>query len=187
VREAARVVAGAGIAQAMGTMSLIARCRTVALVLPIALVSVPPSWVAPRAEGLAAVAPVQRASSLVELANLQRDKAGLRPLRPNTQLMKAAQTQAEQGASVRRLAHVLPEARYPRPQDRLEASGYPWRAFAENIAYGQSDPTSATEAWMKSPDHRKNLLNPTYTELGTGYALDDSGRPYYVQVFGRPL
>ena len=40
---------------------------------------------------------------------------------------------------------------------------------------------------MKSPGHRKNLLSPAYTELGTGYATDNRGRAYYVQVFGRPL
>ncbi len=101
--------------------------------------------------------------------------------------MRAAQTQAEQTASARRLEHVLPDARYPRPEDRLDASGYGWRAWAENIAFGQKTPSDAVEAWMQSPGHRKNLLNPKYTELGTGLAIDATGRPYYVQVFGRPL
>ena len=34
--------------------------------------------------------------------------------------------------------------------------------------------------------HRTNILNPDFTELGTGYATDRKGRPYYVQVFARP-
>jgi uncharacterized protein YkwD len=141
-----------------------------------------------RAEGEASS--VERPSSvstLLELANAQRAKAGLAPLRANSQLMRAAQTQAEQTATVRRLEHVLPDAKYPRPEDRLDASGYPWRAWAENIAFGQPTPSDAVEAWMQSPGHRKNLLNPKYTELGTGVAVDATGRPYYVQVFGRPL
>jgi uncharacterized protein YkwD len=41
--------------------------------------------------------------------------------------MQAAQTQADQTASARVLQHVLPGAKYPRPEDRLDASGYPWR------------------------------------------------------------
>ena len=52
---------------------------------------------------------------------------------------------------------------------------------------GHQSTSEAIEAWMKSPDHRKNLLSAAYTELGTGYATDAAGRPYYVQVFGRPL
>ena len=135
----------------------------------------------------AAAAPGGRAGALVELANQQRSRAGLPPLRANSQLMRAAQTQAEQSASLGKMAHVLPEARYPRPEDRLEASGYDWRAFAENIAMGQQSTSEAIEAWMNSPGHRKNLLSAAYTELGTGYATDASGRPYYVQVFGRPM
>ena len=142
-----------------------------------------------RAEGEAGAAleRTERVSALLELANAQRATAGLPPLRANSQLMRAAQTQAEQTASARRLEHVLPDARYPRPEDRLDVSGYGWRAWAENIAFGQKTPSDAVEAWMQSPGHRKNLLNPRYTELGTGVAIDATGRPYYVQVFGRPL
>ncbi len=142
-----------------------------------------------RAEGTAA-ATIDRTEpigTLLELANAQRAKAGLPPLRQNPQLMQAAQAQAEQTAAARRMEHVLPDARYPRPQDRLDASGYPWRAWAENIAFGQRTPSDAVAAWMESPGHRRNLLNPSYTELGAGMAVDATGRPYYVQVFGRPL
>jgi uncharacterized protein YkwD len=157
---------------------------TLALLLGVAGVTVPL-----RAEGEAgaSIERTERVSTLLELANAQRAKAGLQPLRANSQLMQAAQTQAEQTASARQLQHVLPDAKYPRPEDRLVASGYPWRAWAENIAFGQRTPSDAVEAWMQSPGHRKNLLNPRYTELGTGVAIDATGRPYYVQVFGRPL
>ena len=40
---------------------------------------------------------------------------------------------------------------------------------------------------MTSAGHRANMLNAAYTELGTGYAVDARGRPYFVQVFGKPL
>lgn len=144
----------------------------------------------PKAESAragAAAAPATRAVALAELANEHRSRAGLPPLRTNAALMRAAQTQAEQSASLGKMAHVLPGARFPRPEDRLDASGYPWRAFAENIATGQRSMSEAIEAWMKSPSHRKNMLSATYTEMGTGYATDDNGRAYYVQVFGRPM
>jgi uncharacterized protein YkwD len=151
----------------------------------IALLSWPPVT-ALRAEGTARIVRSDRVGSLLELANAERAKVGVPPLHADTKLMKAAQAQAEQAAAAGRLQHVLPGARYPRPQDRLDAFGYPWRAFAENIAYGHADAAAAIDAWMHSPGHRKNLLSPAYTELGTGFATDSAGRPYDVQVFGRP-
>lgn len=89
-------------------------------------------------------------------------------------------------ASVGRMAHVLPEAEYPEPLDRLSVVGYQWQAYAENVAYGQGSPEAALDAWMSSSGHRANILNGGLTELGTGVARDGAGRPYYVQVFGNP-
>ena len=59
------------------------------------------------------------------------------------------------------------------------------QAWAENLAFG-FDPAAVVGGWMASPGHRANILNPTYTETGVGFALDRSGRRYYAQVFGRP-
>ncbi len=164
---------------------LAAHLRTLALGAVIALLTWPPAT-ALRAEGGGRPARSERIASLLELANARRAKEGVPGLRADAKLMQAAQAQAEQAAAAGRLQHVLPEARYPRPQDRLDAFGYPWQAFAENIAYGHPDAAATIDAWMKSPGHRKNLLSPTYTELGTGYATDAAGRSYDVQVFGRP-
>jgi uncharacterized protein YkwD len=126
-------------------------------------------------------------NSIVDLTNVERSRAGVSPLRVEGRLMKAAQLQAEQMASLGRMDHVLRDGRYPAPQDRLAAAGYKWRAYAENIAYGQRGPEDVTGSWMGSKGHRANMLSGAYTELGTGYAVDDRGRSYYVQVFGKPL
>ena len=126
-------------------------------------------------------------NSIADLTNVERSRAGVSPLRVEGRLMKAAQLQAEQMAALGRMDHVLRGGTYPAPQDRLAAAGYRWRAFAENIAYGQRGPQDVTESWMASSGHRANMLNGAYTELGTGYAVDDRGRSYFVQVFGKPL
>lgn len=161
------------------------RGSRLAIGLVLGLMALLHTAASPRAEG--EDARVEGVEPLLDLANAQRSRAGRAPLRMSAQLMRAAQIQAEQTATLGRLEHVLPGARYPRPQDRLAASGYPWRAFAENIAFGHRTPSEAVEAWMRSPAHRKNLLSPDYTELGTGRATDASGKVYYVQVFGRPM
>jgi uncharacterized protein YkwD len=126
-------------------------------------------------------------NSIADLTNVERSRAGVSPLRVEGRLMKAAQLQAEQMASLGRMDHVLSDGPYPGPQDRLAAAGYRWRAYAENIAYGQRDPEDVTGSWMGSKGHRTNMLSGAYTEIGTGYAVDSRGRSYYVQVFGRPM
>ena len=39
-------------------------------------------------------------------------------------------------------------------------------------------------AWMNSPEHRANILNPTYTEIGVAIAMDAAGRLFFTQEFG---
>jgi uncharacterized protein YkwD len=126
------------------------------------------------------------AATLVTLTNAERANAGLAILRAEGRLMHAAQLHADQMVAAGVMAHELPGAPYPTPRDRLEAAGYAWRLFGENIAFGQRTPAEAIGAWMASPGHRANMLNAGFTELGTGYAVDAAGRAYYVQVFGRP-
>jgi uncharacterized protein YkwD len=125
-------------------------------------------------------------STIVQMTNAERSKAGLSSLRTNSRLMQAAQLHADQMAQLRRLDHVIDGAQYPRPEDRLAAAGYQWQAYGENIALGQSSAAAAMEAWMNSSGHRANILNGNLSEIGVGFARDSGGRPYYVQVFGRP-
>jgi len=136
---------------------------------------------APAAGGVSATA-----STIVQLTNAERSNAGLPSLRINGQLMEAAQLHAEQMVRLGRLEHVLSGAQYPRPEDRLAAAGYQWSAYAENIAMGQSTAAAAMDSWMHSSGHRANILSSSVTEIGIGFARDSAGRPYYVQVFGRP-
>lgn len=101
--------------------------------------------------------------------------------------MRAAQLQADQMAQAAHMEHVLPDARYPRAADRLAAVDYRWRAYGENVAFGQASAENVVDSWMHSRGHRTNILNSTFTEMGAGYAVDRTGRPYYVQVFATPL
>jgi uncharacterized protein YkwD len=127
------------------------------------------------------------AAEVVDLTNVERTRHGRMGLRANSRLMRAAQIQAEQMARAGQLAHVLPSAAYPRSEDRLAATDYRWQTYGENVALGQSNATEVLKSWMHSPGHRTNILNRDFTEMGAGYAIDRAGRPYYVQVFARPL
>ena len=43
-------------------------------------------------------------------------------------------------------------------------------ALAENVGMGRTGP-SLQAAFMKSPEHRRNMLDPTYTEVGIGVVV----------------
>ena len=122
----------------------------------------------------------------MRLTNDERAAAGIPALQTNSQLTSAAQLHAEQMAAARQLAHTLPDATYPTVEDRLTAAGYAWQSYGENVASGYAGPAQAMSGWMQSAGHRANILATSFTEIGAGYALDSDGRPYYVQVFGRP-
>ena len=127
------------------------------------------------------------AAEVVDLTNVERTHDGRTALRANPRLMRAAQIHAEQMARTGQMAHVLPSAAYPRTEDRLAAADYRWQAYGENVALGQSNAAAVLDSWMHSRGHRTNILNRDFTEMGAGYAVDRTGRPYYVQVFARPL
>jgi uncharacterized protein YkwD len=132
-------------------------------------------------------APSRVAADVVTLTNVERTHYQRAALRANARLMRAAQLQAEQMAEASHMAHVLPDAPYPRMEDRIAAAAYRWQMLGENVAFGQANAAKVVDSWMHSSGHRTNILNASFTEMGVGYAVDRSGRPYYVQVFGRPL
>ena len=49
---------------------------------------------------------------------------------------------------------------------RINRSGFPWNAVGENVASGQETPESVFQAWMASPGHRANILNPAFQFVG---------------------
>jgi uncharacterized protein YkwD len=126
-------------------------------------------------------------TEVVDLTNVERTRNRRASLRANARLMHAAQIQAEQMARTGQLAHVLPKAAYPSAGDRLAAADYRWQAYGENVALGQSSAKEVLDSWMHSRGHRTNILNPDFTEMGAGYAIDEARRPYYVQVFARAV
>src|SRR5262245_41098856 len=126
-------------------------------------------------------APAAGSSAATELAsctNAGRRQAGLAPFTVSSSLMRAAQLQADQMASMGQMAHSLPGARYPEPKDRLAAVGYTWQAYAENVAYGQGSPASAITSWMEASGHRANILNPGLKALGTAVDYGSDRRLY---------
>jgi uncharacterized protein YkwD len=120
---------------------------------------------------------------LLDLTNDERAKKGLPPLRPNKKLFQAARAHSANMAKQDTLAHTLDDKG---PADRLKEVGYQNRGWAENCAAGQQTAAQVVESWMESKDHRANILNKEYVEIGIGSAANEKGTLYYTQVFGAP-
>lgn len=121
------------------------------------------------------------ADQVILLTNQNRVAQGLSPLEQSAQLQKAAQDHANDMAKQNYFSHIGING--STLASRVSATGYPWSALGENIARGQSEATTVVTGWMQSPGHRGNILDPSFREMGVGYAQGSSG-PYWVQVFG---
>jgi len=111
---------------------------------------------------------------------------GLPPLRANARLMEAELIHANQMAEARKSAHTIAGARYPTLESRFQAVGYQYFGAAENIAWNQRSAREVMASWMSSSGHRRNILDPSLTEMGAAVAHSSRGEPYWVQVFGHP-
>ncbi|MFF0295247.1 sigma-70 family RNA polymerase sigma factor [Kitasatospora sp. NPDC004614] len=120
---------------------------------------------------------------VLDLVNAQRAQAGCPALSANGQLAEAAQEQSDDMADREFFDHTNPDGEGP--QQRIDAAGYEWSGWGENIARGQKDPAAVMASWMNSPGHRANILNCEFTELGVG-VHQGAGGPWWTQDFGTP-
>lgn len=118
---------------------------------------------------------------VVELVNIERQKAGLPALTLDSQLANVARLKSKDMATNNYFAHQSPT--YGSAGDMLNKFGIRWSAWGENIAYGQNTPEIVVNAWMNSPGHRANILSAKFGKIGVGYVVNENGRPYWTQIF----
>ncbi|MEU3574263.1 CAP domain-containing protein [Kitasatospora sp. NPDC036755] len=123
------------------------------------------------------------AQQVVNLVNAERAKAGCGPVSAEPRLASAAQSHSDDMADRNYFDHASPEGDHA--DHRIEAAGYSWSTWGENIARGQKDPAAVMESWMNSPGHRANILNCSFKQLGVGVRTGANG-PWWTQVFAAP-
>lgn len=107
-------------------------------------------------------------SGLLQNTNAERAVSGLGSLAINGQLNQAAQAKANDMASRDYWSHNTPEG--AQPWAFITNAGYSYQTAGENLAYGFDSSTSTITAWMNSPEHRANVLNSSYSDVGFGIA-----------------
>ncbi len=71
--------------------------------------------------------------------------------------------------------------------ERIETAGYTgWMAAGENIAAAQTSAQQVVSGWMSSDGHCANIMEPSFTEIGIGYAHVPGSyySTYWTQDFG---
>lgn len=106
--------------------------------------------------------------SLLDDTNAQRQADSELALSIDPQLTAAAQAKANDMVAKNYWSHNTPDGRTP--WSFIEATGYSYDEAGENLAYGFSDASSTVTGWMNSPEHRANILNQDYAQVGFGIA-----------------
>lgn len=108
------------------------------------------------------------ASSLLISTNQARASAEELPLHPNPQLSAAAQAKADDMVARNYWSHDTPDGK--QPWTFVAATGYNYQTAGENLAYGFADAGDVLKGWMSSTEHRANVLNIGYKDVGFGVA-----------------
>lgn len=118
---------------------------------------------------------------VLDLVNAERTKRGISALTLDSNLSNVATKKSQDMVNKNYFDHTSPT--YGSPFDMMKQFGISYRTAGENIAKGQKTPQEVVTAWMNSEGHRKNILNPNFTNLGVGIAKDSKGTTYWTQMF----
>ena len=121
----------------------------------------------------------QAINEIVELVNIERKKAGLKPLKLSRELLRPAAIRAREITTL--FSHTRPNGM----SFDTAFYGIIYKTVGENIAAGQTSSKMVMQQWMDSPGHRANILNKKYRYIGVAYLYDENTRykHFWVQHF----
>jgi len=103
-------------------------------------------------------------SSLLSQMNVVRSQHGLRPLAVDLHLERAARAHSHEMVTTGVFTHGAFGSRML----RFDVTG---SLAGENLAWGtgyRGSPQGVVAAWLASPEHRANLLRPSFRRVGIG-------------------
>ena len=110
----------------------------------------------------------QLESSVLDDINAFRAEHGLARLRLNVELTTAARAHSQQMAQKGYFAHESADGSvFWKRMRGYYASAHSW-SVGENLLWSSPgiDGARALKMWLASPEHRKNLVNPRWREIG---------------------
>ncbi|MCU1501518.1 MAG: Cysteine-rich secretory protein family protein [Ilumatobacteraceae bacterium] len=124
------------------------------------------------------------ATTVVQIVNQQRAAAGVPAVAENVLLDAAAKVQSADQASRQVMTHSGADG--SDAGQRLEIVGFAWSTWGENVAAGQATPSQVMDAWMNSSGHRRNILDPAFTNIGVASTQGANGVVYWTMDLATP-
>lgn len=119
---------------------------------------------------------------VIDLVNAERAKAGVAAVSWGDTCTSAANLRATEIKTS--YSHTRPDGSQWYTVCPIPATG---GKSGENVAAGASvvSPATVVSAWMNSPEHKKNILDPEFTRLAVGFEFDQSSKykTYWSQIF----
>ena len=148
------------------------------------------SWVGHQHHSVLGYATDVSPQVLLAVTNGDRSDHREPALQLNKDLMAAAQAKANDMAKHDYWSHITPSG--VQPWAFIMAAGYQYEAAGENLAYGFGSSDQVMTAWMNSPEHRANILDADYQDVGfgTANAPDYQGtgpETIVVAMYGEPV
>jgi uncharacterized protein YkwD len=111
------------------------------------------------------------AENVIKLVNEAREKEGLQKLTVSEKLNEVATAKVNDMVANKYFAHTSPKGL--NPWHWFELVGYDYKYAGENLAINFITAEAQQAAWMKSPTHKKNILNVNYSEIGVAVAAGE--------------
>ncbi len=159
-----------------GVFGITVKCIavTVALLLPTQAFVIPEVLVAQQ-------------EKVIELTNEVRVREGVPPIVYSEPLAQSSLHKAVDMAEKSYFEHVSPEGK--KLKNFLHEVNYYYSVAGENLAVGFSSPEAMVNAWVESPTHFSNLIDPDFRDIGVGSSVGMYGgnlAVYVAQHFGTP-
>ncbi len=114
------------------------------------------------------------------MLNGVRAANGAAPLTYDVRLGRAAQAHANDMLAMGRMTHTGSDG--SNAGQRISREGYNWITWGENVARGQRDEEAVLNAWVNSPGHQANNVNPNFEDFALAKAGSGSSQ-YWALVF----
>jgi uncharacterized protein YkwD len=150
---------------------------------PLGFILISPAWISPSSFQTADVHSIEK--GLFEMANQERIERGLDPLRLSPELTLMARNHSRDMASRMEMTHF--SALGKTYLERVVNGGIYFRNAGENVASSETFRADFIhQGFMDSPEHRENILDPAFEEIGIGVVRSQAKKYYITQDFLRP-
>jgi uncharacterized protein YkwD/uncharacterized membrane protein required for colicin V production len=122
----------------------------------------------------------QSEEEMLRYVDIERFKAGLKPLTVDPELREVARAHARDMFARGYFAHI--DANGVKPFERVKRAGISFGVTGENLAMA-GDVAVAHTGLMESPGHRANILRPDFRNVGIGVIDAGVYGKMFVQVF----